>query len=266
MSNKRIKYLLLYVVTTILLIGISACSSSETASAASQPGEGRMNHGVNGAQFSDPSIDNPERTEEPEGEFGDYQGKGTSGSQGFQGGSSGIQAEKFNQDEHDFGKTQNQGNNGSGRGAGNGGKGQGNPNPGSGLGLGALSEAETEGLLRAIEEEYGAQALYQSIIDSFGEKAPFHNIVKSESQHITALIRMAEKYGISAPEYPDPSDLPIFDTFEEACQAGAAAEIADAELYDELMLFTTHEDLLRLYTNLKNASIDKHLPEFEACQ
>ena len=266
MSNKRINLLLVFVVTILLLIGISACSTSETASAASQPGEGHMNHGRNSNELSDPSIDNLKSTKEHEGQMGANQGKGTTNSQGYQEGGLGMQAEKSNQDKLDFSQAQNQGNNGSGQGASNGGRGQGNANPGSGLGLGPLSEAEADGIIRAIEEEYGAQALYQSVIDSFGEKAPFQNIVNSETQHISALIRMAEKYGVPTPEYPDPSELPVFDTFEEACQAGVAAEIADAELYDELMLLTTHEDLLRLYTNLKNASLEKHLPEFEACQ
>lgn len=43
------------------------------------------------------------------------------------------------------------------------------------------------------------------------------------------------------------------------------AEIADAALYDELKLVTTHADLLRVYDRLQSASLNSHLPAFEAC-
>ena len=49
-------------------------------------------------------------------------------------------------------------------------------------------------------------------------------------------------------------------------QAGVQAEIADAALYDEIMPLTTHADILRVYENLKSASLDNHLPAFEDCQ
>jgi len=44
------------------------------------------------------------------------------------------------------------------------------------------------------------------------------------------------------------------------------AEIADAALYDEIMPSTTHADLLRVYANLKAASLNNHLPAFQACE
>ena len=44
------------------------------------------------------------------------------------------------------------------------------------------------------------------------------------------------------------------------------AEIADTALYDEIMLSTTHADLLRAYANLKAASLNNHLPAFQACK
>jgi len=56
-----------------------------------------------------------------------------------------------------------------------------------------------------------------------------------------------------------------FSSFADACQAGVDAEIADAALYDTLMAYTIHEDLLRVYSNLQRASLENHLPEFEAC-
>lgn len=128
-----------------------------------------------------------------------------------------------------------------------------------------LSDAEIEGLVRAIEEEFGAQALYQSVLDKFGNVSPFNDIVLSEAKHASALINQARKYGIPVPQFPSSEGLSAFETVDEACQAGVDAEIADAELYDELMSFTTNSALLRVYTNLQKATLDSHLPAFEDC-
>ena len=43
--------------------------------------------------------------------------------------------------------------------------------------------------------EYAAQATYQAIMDKFGGKLPYTNIIKAEARHIGALQRQFEKYG-----------------------------------------------------------------------
>ena len=120
-------------------------------------------------------------------------------------------------------------------------------------------------MIRAVQEEKGAQALYQSVLDAFGDVAPFNTIVLSEAQHLAALERQATKYAVSLPTFT-PAPAPTFATLAEACQAGVDAEIADAALYDELMAITTHSDLLQVYRNLQSASLNQHLPAFEACK
>ena len=129
---------------------------------------------------------------------------------------------------------------------------------------GPLSSAEQDVLVRAIQEEQNARALYQAVIDQFGSVLPFSTIVRSEAQHLTALTNLAQKYGVSVPE---PIDLgpTNFTSLSEACQAGVDAEIADAALYDELSPLVTRTDILRVFANLQQASLNSHLPVFEAC-
>ena len=127
-----------------------------------------------------------------------------------------------------------------------------------------LTDEEVAGLLDAIDEELTAQAIYLSIVDTFGSVSPFEQIADSEANHADALINQAEKYGVEIPEYVAP-ELPIFETLAEACEAGVDAEIADAALYDEISAFTTHADLLQVYNNLQSASLNSHLPAFEIC-
>jgi hypothetical protein len=153
-------------------------------------------------------------------------------------------------------------------GGGGGGRGAGG---GAGQGSGTvpatpLSDAEKTVLNKAILEEYGALNLYNSVIAKFGSVVPFASIASSEQQHINALTRQATKYGVAVPANPGLANPPAFATLAEACSAGAAAEIADAALYDQLKPTVTHTDILNVFNNLQSASLNNHLPQFNACK
>jgi hypothetical protein len=120
-------------------------------------------------------------------------------------------------------------------------------------------------LQEAIPEEYGALNLYQSVISQLGNVVPFSQIVQAEQQHMLALVRQADKYGVAVPDNPGLTSPVTFDTLAQACQAGVSAEIADARLYDSLKAITTHADLLNTYSNLQSASLNNHLPAFQTC-
>jgi hypothetical protein len=138
--------------------------------------------------------------------------------------------------------------------------------PGTGVALAPLSTVEQDALNQAILEEYGALNLYQSVIAQFGNVYPFSQIASAEQQHINALTRQATKYGVVIPANPGLTTVPAFDTLSVACQAGTAAEIADAALYDDLKPVVTHTDILQVFNNLQSASFNSHLPAFQACQ
>lgn len=247
MSKKTIWIAFVTIVVGLLVLSLAACTGTQSVSAAGDgehKGEGYGKGGGNSGEM--------EATPQ-----GYAQGSGQGRGMGRGGGGGNLDGTQGNQQ-------------GSGQGNGQGyGKGQGAGGGGGALQAGSfepLSEIEAEALMRAIQEEYGAQALYQSVLDTFGDVEPFSRIVGSEAQHAAALVRMAEKYGLPVPEFTSTEGLPEFETLAEACQAGVEAEIADAALYDELAPLTTHADILRVYENLKNASLNNHLPAFQACQ
>jgi hypothetical protein len=132
--------------------------------------------------------------------------------------------------------------------------------------LSPLSTAEQDALQKAILEEYGALNLYQSVIKEFGSVAPFAQIVRAEQQHVNALVRQATKYGVSVPANPGLASVPTFASLSAAYQAGVDAEIADAALYDQLKPAVTHTDILQVFNHLQNASLNSHLPAFQAYQ
>jgi rubrerythrin len=148
----------------------------------------------------------------------------------------------------------NRGGNGNGRGNGQGG----DSDP--------LTTTEIEALTLALDDEYHALAVYQSVIAAFGEVEPFAEIAASEQRHIEALVNQFNKHGLPIPENLWVENVPVFDSLQQACQAGVEAEIANANLYDQLFSMTDDPSLTRVFTNLSNASLNSHLPQFEACQ
>ena len=128
-----------------------------------------------------------------------------------------------------------------------------------------LSEQEAAGLAAAIQEEYTAMNTYQAVLSELGDVLPFSRIVRAEQQHVNALIRVAQRFGVDVPENAGEVAEIEWSTLTEACQMGVIFEQVDAALYDELLLNITNPMLIRVYTNLQRASLNNHLPAFEAC-
>ncbi len=164
--------------------------------------------------------------------------------------------------------------NGNGRGNGYQGGRNGNGSRGNGGGMYFnLPPASTDELpdniialmLDGWADEQHAYAVYGGVIDQFGTVRPFVNIQRSEAQHIAAWELLFDRYGISVPEVPT-FDLPVFATVNEACATGASAEVANFELYDQMLsAFAPYPDLLYVAQTLREASEFNHLPAFENC-
>ena len=151
-----------------------------------------------------------------------------------------------------------EGGNGYGRGSGNGG--------GQGSGNSPLDEDEIEALHLALDDEYHAFAVYQTVISDFGEVTPFVEIAESELRHIEALLKQFDKHGITPPENAWIGEVSSFDSIQAACQAGVEAELANVDLYGKLFSMVDDPGLIQVFTNLSRASQESHLPEFQSCQ
>jgi hypothetical protein len=128
-----------------------------------------------------------------------------------------------------------------------------------------LDAAEVAALTAAINEEYGALNTYQAVLSQFGSVTPFSRIVRAEQQHVNALARLFTKYGLAVPTNPGLVPAPTFASLTAACQTGVDAEIADAALYDTLKPSVDNVDVLQVFANLQAASLNSHLPAFDAC-
>jgi rubrerythrin len=131
-----------------------------------------------------------------------------------------------------------------------------------------LPESVETALLEALtgpEGEYAAYASYAAVLEEYGDIEPYATIADAELRHIEALQRLLDKYGV---EYP--SENPYLVTIQApanlatAAQAWADGEIANVELYDELLAEVEgYSDITRVFLNLQFASQEAHLPAFE---
>ncbi|MGZ4959996.1 MAG: ferritin-like domain-containing protein [Methylomonas sp.] len=128
-----------------------------------------------------------------------------------------------------------------------------------------LTETEIRALNEALDDEYRSFATYDQVIADFGEVPPFSNIREAEGRHIDALCVLFARYGLLVLENPWPGKVERYASLQDACEAGVAAEIANAEIYERLQQATARQDILTVFRNLHEASQQRHLPAFRRC-
>ncbi len=128
-----------------------------------------------------------------------------------------------------------------------------------------LTETEIAALNEALDDEYKALATYEQVMVDFGEVQPFSNIREAESRHIEALCSLFSRYGLTIPDNPWLGKVERYTSLKAACEAGVAAEIANAGIYGRLLQATERADILMVFRNLHDASQQRHLPAFRRC-
>ena len=114
------------------------------------------------------------------------------------------------------------------------------------------------------EGEYAAAASYLAVLDAYGDVEPYATIYSAELRHADALIRQLERLGVEVPENPYLGQIQAPADLETAALAWAEGEILNIELYDYLLTMTDDAQLTKVLNNLRSASLDSHLPAFEA--
>ena len=127
----------------------------------------------------------------------------------------------------------------------------------------ADSELTTGAMLTfALQVEYLARAEYQKILEKFGQRRPFSNIIKAEEQHIAWLVPLFGKYGVPLPPDRGPELAEVPPTFDEALQAGVDAEIDNIGMYERFLSRELPDDVRAVFEHLLTGSRN-HLAAFQ---
>jgi len=128
-----------------------------------------------------------------------------------------------------------------------------------------LTTAEIQVLQEALDDEHHAWATYDQVISDFGTLRPFVNIRDAEARHVQALTQLFARYGLPIPANPWPGRVKRYASPQEACEAAVVAEIANGEMYEQMLGATQRTDILAVLRNLQQASQQRHLPAFQRC-
>lgn len=117
--------------------------------------------------------------------------------------------------------------------------------------------------LMGSDGEYAALASYQAVLDEYGDVEPYATIMEAEGRHADSLIRQLERLGVEVEENPYLGQIEAPADLETAAEAWAEGEILNVELYDQLIADAQSEQVIKVFNNLRSASLDSHLPAFE---
>lgn len=142
--------------------------------------------------------------------------------------------------------------------------------------ISSLSDAESSGILFMREEEKLARDVYLYLYELYPLR-PFLNISKSEQAHMDAMLYLIDTLGLEDPVGDNPPGVfqnvelqELYDELiergseskEEALRVGALIEEVDIiDIQTELDENASHEEVIRVYSNLLRAS-GNHLRAF----
>ncbi|MCW2285754.1 hypothetical protein M2323_002048 [Rhodoblastus acidophilus] len=131
-----------------------------------------------------------------------------------------------------------------------------------------LSAEALQAVLRALDDEYRAQAFYRAVLSKFPYALPFAPIAESEARHAAVLTSLLDAYGAKTPPNPHLDSPEILrsapDTLAEACEAAIEDEIRNERLYTEDLLprVAAYPVIAQIFEALMRASRECHLPAF----
>lgn len=141
-----------------------------------------------------------------------------------------------------------------------------------------LSEADVNNILWMREEEKLARDVYLVLYEKWGAEM-FANISESEQQHMDAVKRLIQIYGLDDPvvdntigQFTNPVLGELYVTLltsgevslQEALNVGITIEELDIEDLNNALAVTSVRNIQRVFMNLLNGSYN-HLAAFEAC-
>lgn len=144
--------------------------------------------------------------------------------------------------------------------------------------LTAISDTDVENLLYMRQEEKLARDVYLTLYEQWGAEV-FANISESEQQHMDAIKRLIDIYGLEDPitddtagQYANQDFIDLYEQFValgsasllDALNVGVSIELQDIADLQEALDETTAKNVRRVFENLLAGS-ENHLAAFQQC-
>lgn len=127
----------------------------------------------------------------------------------------------------------------------------------------AVDGATADALRETLVDERRARAFYSSVMAVHGEVRPFSNIIHAEERHASVIETLMERHGVAVPA-DAAGELPaVPGTLAECNRLAARLERDNIAMYDRLLKDVAEPDIRAAFENLRDASLNNHLPAFE---
>lgn len=130
--------------------------------------------------------------------------------------------------------------------------------------VGALADNDLtmeEMFTYAIQDEQLAHGEYAYVLETFGDQAPFNNIISAEAQHIAEMTVLFEKYNLAVPADESADHIERAVDVREALENCATGEVDNIAMYNKFLEQEIPDDVRATFTALRNAS-EGHLDSF----
>ncbi|MFC0712001.1 ferritin-like domain-containing protein [Azorhizophilus paspali] len=114
----------------------------------------------------------------------------------------------------------------------------------------------------ALYDEYAGHGFHAGVVEAFGPRQPFVDILRSGEQHIAALSNLCQRFGIPRPLDPFPQETTVSPGWLLNCKRAVAGEMARGRLYQYLLAQVAEPEARRVFQELLAASLERHLPAF----
>ncbi len=115
----------------------------------------------------------------------------------------------------------------------------------------------------ALDDERKAKWFYHAVLNKFGNRNPFANIVNAEARHESALLAQFKRLDLVVPKDRwESHEFQVPETFQETCDLSVVAEIENVAIYDRIDSMVTDEEVLAVFARLRWASQERHLRAF----
>ncbi len=115
----------------------------------------------------------------------------------------------------------------------------------------------------ALYDEYAARSFYARVVEAFGPRPPFADILASEQRHVAALVALCDRFGIPRPLDPFPAETTVAPSWLANCRRAVAGEMANVQLHANLLAQVGEPEARKVFAALQAEALEQHLPAFQ---
>ena len=115
----------------------------------------------------------------------------------------------------------------------------------------------------ALYDEFAARSFDARVVEAFGARAPFADLIRSDAQRIEALSALCQRFGIPRPIDPFAQETMLAPGWLANCERAVAGRAANVRLYQTLLAQVAEPEVRGVFLSLQAGSLERDLPALQ---